>query len=516
MKSCSSKSERIKTLSNWFEECMANHDECSGGGRELPKRLIKTCLSEGEEPRLILTENLNREGVFYAALSHCWGDFLPLRTTQENEQQLMARIPSELIPRTFQDALDICKALNIPYLWIDALCISQNDGLEWQSEAAKMNQIYAGSHLTIAAEDAENGLQGCFGEIDTKPLETNLERRSSPSCFAIREENSKILVRVQRGNLRELTEQTILSSRGWTLQEQVLSSRIAYCMQGEIHWQCYCRYQTETGLVFSWPTGVSHSSMTNEEHYAANIWHEWMENYSGRKFTIPSDRLAALAGLVQQFQSSIRDEPFLEAWGRSIIKDLIWLRKGDVTKSDPLLNIPSWSWLSRCEHVSYRHWESYEEATAIEMFDRATVKAWDIKWTGLPYTSEVKSTRLVLEGPTKEIKLSIPPETTNYNPLYLNVEDESPNFEGNPTPWRCTGQFDFEDFRPPTRYTCLLMHSRTSVKNQDELWFQDIFLILEPALEATSPSVYRRVGIGAFFDKNTRFDLDNRTEIQLV
>lgn len=107
-------------------------------------------------------QHLQSQDIRYATLSHCWGDSLPLYTTKETEPLYSQEIPSGLIPPTFRDALTIARALDIPYLWIDALCIVQDDHVEWQNEASKMQDIYSGGSLTIAAADAFNSLGGCF------------------------------------------------------------------------------------------------------------------------------------------------------------------------------------------------------------------------------------------------------------------------------------------------------------------------------------------------------------------
>jgi hypothetical protein len=52
------------------------------------------------------------------------------------------------LPQTFKDAIHICRKLGIYRLWIDALCIIQDDLKDWEIESAKMASIYAGASLT--------------------------------------------------------------------------------------------------------------------------------------------------------------------------------------------------------------------------------------------------------------------------------------------------------------------------------------------------------------------------------
>ncbi|KAK6221436.1 hypothetical protein LQW54_001538 [Pestalotiopsis sp. IQ-011] len=190
----------------------------------LTRRLITTGVT-GDTIRLVRTEKMTPE-TRYATLSHCWGDKLPLRTTSDNEALLANEISPDIMPRTFQDAIEVARGLGIPYLWIDALCIRQDDLVEWSHEAANMKNVYAGSILTIAASNGTSSVDGCFAP--TRPGDSYRD------------------IHFTMDDARPLH----LSSRGWVLQEQLLSRRIVYCMLPELHWQCHCCYQTEAGVVF--------------------------------------------------------------------------------------------------------------------------------------------------------------------------------------------------------------------------------------------------------------------------
>lgn len=66
----------------------------------------------------------------YLALSHCWGDpgRHPLKTTRANLKDHASGISISGLPRTFRDAITVCNRLSVQYLWIDCLCIVQDDG----------------------------------------------------------------------------------------------------------------------------------------------------------------------------------------------------------------------------------------------------------------------------------------------------------------------------------------------------------------------------------------------------
>ena len=48
------------------------------------------------------------------------------------------------------------------YIWIDSLCIVQDDQKDWEVESARMATIFEGSELTIAATDSPDPEDGLF------------------------------------------------------------------------------------------------------------------------------------------------------------------------------------------------------------------------------------------------------------------------------------------------------------------------------------------------------------------
>jgi hypothetical protein len=116
----------------WLNECTSAHDICntSSGARQMPGRLVD--ITSGR-PKLIETHGLVE---IYVCLSHCWDDHQPLRTTTDTIQQHKIEIAWNDIPRTFQDAIQVTKRFHVDYIWIDSLCIIQDDLDDWAAQAA--------------------------------------------------------------------------------------------------------------------------------------------------------------------------------------------------------------------------------------------------------------------------------------------------------------------------------------------------------------------------------------------
>ncbi|KAL1614246.1 hypothetical protein SLS54_009896 [Diplodia seriata] len=85
---------------------------------------------QGDVTHLYVADGVESQEA-YAALSHCWVNHVPLRALKANIQDLQREIQEEELPRTFRDALAVTRQLGIPYLWIDSLCIIQDDKEDW-------------------------------------------------------------------------------------------------------------------------------------------------------------------------------------------------------------------------------------------------------------------------------------------------------------------------------------------------------------------------------------------------
>lgn len=321
-------------MSKWLKGSEDNHELCRQqptiSQASMPRRLVRiddVALSLVSYELEMTTRDCSR----YAALSHCWSDPVPLKATRANLSRLSQGIPSgrqhdtddtEQLPRTFREAVDLCRALDINYIWIDSLCIVQVDPEEWRVEAAKMGSVYANALLTIAATGAADSSEGCFPDPYVFRDDGDRLRKSRVTSFSIstascgagngfpEEEGGHIIVRVYPYESGGIDQPVNLRDRGWTLQEHVLSSRIVHCADPELQWQCKTAFATEAGVTVrsTDPDLVCMQLATQldlindprlRQQKADQIWRDWMEEYLNRSFTVREDRLAALAGMVQ-------------------------------------------------------------------------------------------------------------------------------------------------------------------------------------------------------------------------
>lgn len=137
--------EQRDLIACWMDNCVKNHPKCRAVQRGFrPTRLLQIdYFSASKDVRLVELSS-DGDGVSYVALSHCWGapSKRPISTTQDTLRRHMERIPFENLSRTFRDAITISREMGQSYLWIDSLCIIQDNEDDWAREAALMAEVY--------------------------------------------------------------------------------------------------------------------------------------------------------------------------------------------------------------------------------------------------------------------------------------------------------------------------------------------------------------------------------------
>lgn len=198
----------------------------------VPTRLIKV------DNGLRLVDAAEAKSSQYVALSHCWG---PLKddekfcTYKRNIKQLQANIDFDALPQTFRDAVTVSRGLGIDYIWIDSLCIIQDDDDDWQKESRKMEQVFSAAYCTIGASSAKSSLEGFLADPSPRSVVTLPSSGRGPAyaCIDIDDFHSDV-------------ELAPLNSRGWVLQERALSRRTIFFTSTQVYWECGAGIHCET------------------------------------------------------------------------------------------------------------------------------------------------------------------------------------------------------------------------------------------------------------------------------
>jgi Heterokaryon incompatibility protein (HET) len=361
-------------VDSWLKSCLTTHDcfrpySCP----RLPSRVIEVG-PLGQDGYVKLKET-EEEYDNYLCLSHCWGEpAKTLKTFQNNLLDFKLEIPWSSLPKTFQDAIIITRSLHQRYLWIDSLCIVQDDKDDWRRESVQMSEIYRNSHLTLAAtssKDSEGGLFYAKQEVQRISV-THPDQGPVEVCYQERflhwgeARHSIVMDEVKRENFPLLL-------RGWCYQEQMLSPRILHFCKHEMVWQCeketicQCFGSHSTSKAFNWSYEKSdqgvffRKSKSLRDCVVKTWWRDAIHQYSSRELSVGSDRLIAFSGLAKHFQKA--DNRYLAGlWSDTLLENLLWKITHVSTTVDSNKRLPTWSWTSRDGYCSYPDYLEIDQA----------------------------------------------------------------------------------------------------------------------------------------------------------
>ncbi|KAK3935470.1 heterokaryon incompatibility protein-domain-containing protein [Diplogelasinospora grovesii] len=249
LSTASNSDENFSLMNRWLDECLDNHHSCGINGMHidetgftLPRRLIDT---RGGTLRLVDSSTIpldpDGSGPSYVTLSHCWGDqsLIP-KCTKSNMKQLMTLIDFGSLPRSFQDCITVARKVRIQYVWIDSLCIIQDDADDKNAEVARMALIYSKSICTIVASAAPDSSGGCF-------VDRVNQQATSPLSVDFSYERIKFTVTIYPylHDFVDMVSNGPVSTRGWCFQERQLSKRVIYFTEKCIAWECRDAAATE-------------------------------------------------------------------------------------------------------------------------------------------------------------------------------------------------------------------------------------------------------------------------------
>ncbi|KAL5435342.1 hypothetical protein PMIN07_006641 [Paraphaeosphaeria minitans] len=424
----STKSEAtFATIKLWLDDCVQHHPGCDKGQSHLerPKRLLDLRNND-----IVLVDNPGNS-LTYACLSHCWGKTPMFKTTKAKLEEHKSHILLNELSQTFQDAVEICRRLGIFYLWIDSLCIIQDDADDWQLHAAQMADIYEHGLATIAATRSPDGSGGCFSKTEEPYMGKEIPGYRG------------IFVRKHARDF-SMNNAAPLFSRAWTYQELKLSPRLVHFVDQEVMWQCKRGVRQKGGgggffdsfheqniwnspRIFTFKDPVE-----GREHVA---WNDIVSTYTSRDLTFPADKLAALAAVATRYgEHSITDEYFAGLWRTTFLHNMAWsvrhykiLLGGSRIEIQSQRNlegrIPSWSWASVTGPVFY----SYNGREIVD-----SVRIVDIQYLvkGPRMVGLIEEATVVLETPLLRVPLTLSPDRKRVFSLeeidsQLRPEDES-------------------------------------------------------------------------------------------
>ena len=236
-------------ITTWLRNCERTHTNCRIGevgealadigqdeGVKLPRRVVD--VGDSADPRIRLIDSSNIQGQ-YVALSHRWPVDLSkhFKTTKTSIDGHRQQIVFEDLPRTFQDAVTVTRKLGLRYLWIDSLCIIQDDSDDWNEQSMVMGKIYNESTITIMAATSitiPNHEQAPEGFLHRQPSLTLLTIEMDYYSRDWRRDGNWFIRYMDK--TRHHSWHLELLTRGWVMQEYMLSRRKVIYTPDQLLW----------------------------------------------------------------------------------------------------------------------------------------------------------------------------------------------------------------------------------------------------------------------------------------
>ncbi|KAF6822468.1 hypothetical protein CMUS01_11073 [Colletotrichum musicola] len=296
----------------------------------------------------------------FAALSYCWGKredaMAQAKLTMANMTQRFSGFQFTELTTSIQEAVKVTRALGLKYLWVDALCIIQGTGSDWDVQCAIMDQIYRNANITICALGSASCRQGF---LNKRPKITLLfHSRLQPDIvgsFAV----DQPVVRetgycLDADSMDYDVAESNWDDRGWTFQEMVLSTRMLMFGKRSVHFSCSEFHETKQSRRWAGSESFQFPSASHMNYESIELYDRWASRlvtaYTDRTktLTVGTDVLPAFAGL----------------WKGDLHRGLIWSRyepADDQVLEEGLLSAqqymgPSWSWARLahlCDGVSF-------------------------------------------------------------------------------------------------------------------------------------------------------------------
>ncbi|KAF7198123.1 hypothetical protein HII31_00479 [Pseudocercospora fuligena] len=327
----------MKRARAWIEECLSSHGSCvSVDSFEMPTRVL--AVGTAERPQLQLTEQPQRS--HYAALSYCWGGDQPAKTTVQSLPAYCKHIDIDTLPSAVKDAIQVTRALQIPYLWVDAFCIVQDDENDKTRELALMQSIYKGSNVVLAATSTTSSVESfLLPRSKLRPIKMNVQYNTDM-------QGEMLLIPT------EMVLDYSIHKRAWTYQEMALAPRVLSFERPGLRFYCLEMDRDEDPDKLHWAAfGNGHlnrTSQTNLQKPHPEGWIEIVEKYASRRLTDVHDRLLALLALTQAYSETATVKHFLVGlWREDLPYQLMWRsgRPDMATRADSYV-APTWSWAS--------------------------------------------------------------------------------------------------------------------------------------------------------------------------
>lgn len=374
----------IDLVKHWMDTCQSQHERCKVKSLPIPVRQV-TRFIDVCELKLVSPK---AEGLEYVALSYVWGVAKPL-AKKDNFQRCCSTggLVLASIPKTISDAIRLVRDMGERYLWVDTLCIVQDDPDDKQRQLPAMGTIYRCAKLVIVAAAGEDAYTGLPGLYDT-------DRRVFKQC---NEGSDQYRFASGQAPLSKVLMDTIWRRRGWTFQEAVLSHRTLFFTKNLIYWSCRTDIWREDivlpsethpvamrlnyrNSIWGFANNIPQQDDAPKDGGASEIdlYYQQVSHFSTTKFRDYNDSLWAFTGILESL-SPLFPRGFI--WGTpydDLDSALLWYEpcllcvanrrsrgyhKVTLGEQTSYLPYPTWSWLSTANAIMFQERPDISEIT---------------------------------------------------------------------------------------------------------------------------------------------------------
>jgi hypothetical protein len=321
-------------------------------------------------------------------------------TTKGSLLAMKSGIIEAALPKTFLDAVAIVRYLDIRFLWIDSLCIIQDDVQDWKIESAKMADIYQNCVINISATGSSGADSGLFynnPSIADKELAAVTKNPDHKGIFVL---SNDAEARGRHG----FDGSSQLMARGWVLQERLLSPRLLH-FKHELIFECRDDRVCECSDS-NWPTAISSKANGDElklktmsSKALCSSWHNTVSDYAKLQLTYDSDILPAISGLAQLYRRYLGGSYVAGMWATSLASCLTWhVTYGQFWARRTSWVAPTFSWACNKlgphskPSISSVLWAGNSVNTEYELLDLSQTLA------GSDLTGQITQAHLILKG----------------------------------------------------------------------------------------------------------------------
>lgn len=371
-------SEKVSWINDCISECAdcCHHRQFSDA---LPTRLIYVGDRAGNEfgnPRLVITAGQGTSTEYfatnhpkYAILSYCWGDSAAstLTTKQTNLEDHLKEIRLEDMAPSCRDAILVTRAIGIEWLWIDALCILQDDREDWEKEASRMAEAYGNAFLTIFPLRSHSSSEPFLTQRISKdyvdiPFKSIINSTIEGTYTAW---NHHYVSYDPMDSLGFDIGASKWNSRGWTLQERMMSLRKLYLGDSGIYFECENKTKRDDGTSAPYPYGYTGEWIHQNDLY--ETWYDQIESYATKLLTFENDILPAVSAIARIISDRTGDDYFCGLWRSHLAFGLLWDAApfpGELHHEEQMNKIssseayvgPSWSWTNPARNHLRPEW----------------------------------------------------------------------------------------------------------------------------------------------------------------